>query len=74
MHPTILPAVPRIYEKIHAGVLDQIESAGGLKRKLGLWALGVGARASRLRRARPAGACTARGCRSGSPTSSSSRR
>jgi long-chain acyl-CoA synthetase len=50
-HPTILPAVPRIYEKIHAGVLDQIESAGGLKRKLGLWALGVGARASRLRRA-----------------------
>jgi long-chain acyl-CoA synthetase len=32
-------------------VLDQIESAGGAKRKLGLWALGVGARASRLRRA-----------------------
>jgi long-chain acyl-CoA synthetase len=51
MRPTVLPAVPRIYEKIHAGVLDQIESAGGLKRKLGLWALGVGARASRLRRA-----------------------
>src|SRR5438270_3439061 len=23
--PTVLPAVPRIYEKIHAGVLDQIE-------------------------------------------------
>jgi long-chain acyl-CoA synthetase len=51
MHPTVLPAVPRIYEKIHAGVLDQIERAGGLKRKLGLWALGVGSRASRLRRA-----------------------
>jgi long-chain acyl-CoA synthetase len=51
MRPTVLPAVPRIYEKIHAGVLDQIESAGGLKRKLGLWALGVGSRASRLRRA-----------------------
>jgi long-chain acyl-CoA synthetase len=51
MRPTVLPAVPRIYEKIHAGVLDQIESAGGLKRKLGLWALGVGARASQLRRA-----------------------
>jgi long-chain acyl-CoA synthetase len=50
-HPTILPAVPRIYEKIHAGVLDQIESAGGLKRQLGLWALGVGAHTSRLRRA-----------------------
>jgi long-chain acyl-CoA synthetase len=48
--PTILPAVPRIYEKIHAGVLDQIERSGGVKRKLGLWSLGVGARASRLRR------------------------
>jgi long-chain acyl-CoA synthetase len=51
VRPTILPAVPRIYEKIHAGVLDQIERSGGVKRKLGLWALGVGARASRLRRA-----------------------
>ncbi len=51
IRPTVLPAVPRIYEKIHAGVLDQIESAGGAKRKLGLWALGVGSRTSRLRRA-----------------------
>jgi long-chain acyl-CoA synthetase len=51
VHPTVLPAVPRIYEKIHAGVLDQIEHGGGLKRSIGLWALGVGARASRLRRA-----------------------
>ncbi len=51
VRPTILPAVPRIYEKIHSGVLEQIESAGGAKRSLGLWALGVGARTSRLRRA-----------------------
>jgi long-chain acyl-CoA synthetase len=51
MRPTVLPAVPRIYEKIHAGVLDRIEGGGGAKRTLGLWALGVGARASRLRRA-----------------------
>jgi len=51
VHPTILPAVPRIYEKIHAGVLDRIERESGVKRSLGLWALGVGARASRLRRA-----------------------
>jgi long-chain acyl-CoA synthetase len=50
VHPTVLPAVPRIYEKIHAGVLAQIESGGGAKQKLGLWALDVGARASRLRR------------------------
>jgi long-chain acyl-CoA synthetase len=52
VRPTVLPAVPRIYEKIHAGVLDQIESGGGAKRSIGLWALGVGARASRLRRAK----------------------
>jgi len=51
VHPTVLPAVPRIYEKIHAGVLDQIEGAGGAKGALGHWALEVGARASRLRRA-----------------------
>ncbi len=51
VRPTILPAVPRVYEKIHAGVLDQIESGGGAKRAIGLWALRVGARASRLRRA-----------------------
>jgi len=51
VHPTILPAVPRIYEKIHAGVLGKIESERGLKRSLGRWALRVGAHASRLRRA-----------------------
>ena len=32
VRPTILPAVPRIYEKIHAGVLEQIEREGGAKR------------------------------------------
>jgi long-chain acyl-CoA synthetase len=50
VRPTILPAVPRIYEKIHAGVLDRIESEHGVKRALGRWALRVGARTSRLRR------------------------
>jgi long-chain acyl-CoA synthetase len=60
VHPTVLPAVPRIYEKIHANVLEQIENAGGAKRSIGLWALDVGARASRLRRAgRPAPALLA---------------
>jgi long-chain acyl-CoA synthetase len=51
VHPTVLPAVPRIYEKIHTGVLDQIDRSGGAKRAIGHWALGVGAHASRLRRA-----------------------
>jgi long-chain acyl-CoA synthetase len=50
VRPTILPAVPRVYEKVHANTLGEIERAGGLHRRIGLWALGVGARASRARR------------------------
>jgi long-chain acyl-CoA synthetase len=53
-HPTFLPAVPRVYEKIHANTLGEIERAGGLKRTLGRWALAVGMRASRERRERGA--------------------
>jgi long-chain acyl-CoA synthetase len=52
VRPTILPAVPRVYEKVHANTLGEIERAGGLRRRIGLWALGVGARTSRARRAR----------------------
>ena len=37
--PTILPAVPRVYEKIHANALGEIERAGGAKRAIGRWAL-----------------------------------
>jgi long-chain acyl-CoA synthetase len=50
VRPSILPAVPRVYEKIHANALGEIERAGGLRTRIGLWALGVGARASRARR------------------------
>ncbi|MGH3008429.1 MAG: AMP-dependent synthetase/ligase [Gaiellaceae bacterium] len=51
LRPSILPAVPRVYEKVHANALGEIERAGGLKRKIGLWALDVGARVSRRSRA-----------------------
>ena len=50
VRPTVLPAVPRVYEKVHANTLGEIERAGGPRRRIGLWALGVGARASRARR------------------------
>jgi long-chain acyl-CoA synthetase len=50
VRPTILPAVPRVYEKIHANTLGEIERAGGLRKRIGLWALEVGARTSRARR------------------------
>jgi long-chain acyl-CoA synthetase len=48
--PTILPAVPRVYEKIYANAVGEIERAGGLKRAIGRWALRVGRRSSELRR------------------------
>jgi long-chain acyl-CoA synthetase len=50
VRPTMLPAVPRVYEKVHANALGEIERAGGARRAIGLWAIGVGAEASRLRR------------------------
>jgi long-chain acyl-CoA synthetase len=51
VRPTMLPGVPRIYEKIHAAVLGEIERSGGAKRAIGRWALRVGAEASRRERA-----------------------
>jgi long-chain acyl-CoA synthetase len=50
LQPTVLPAVPRVYEKVHANTLGEIERAGGLRKRIGLWALGVGGRVSRARR------------------------
>jgi long-chain acyl-CoA synthetase len=49
VRPTILPAVPRVYEKVHANALGEIERASGVKRAIGRWALRVGARASARR-------------------------
>jgi long-chain acyl-CoA synthetase len=42
--PTILPAVPRVYEKIHANVVGEIERSSPVKRAIGRWALRVGAK------------------------------
>ncbi len=50
LQPAILPAVPRVYEKIHANALGEIERAGGMRRRIGLWAIGVGSRYSRTKR------------------------
>jgi long-chain acyl-CoA synthetase len=41
--PTILPAVPRVYEKIHSNVVGEIERSSPAKRAIGRWALRVGA-------------------------------
>jgi long-chain acyl-CoA synthetase len=49
--PTVFPSVPRVYEKIHTGVVARFDEATGPRRKLVDWALGVGRRVSALRRA-----------------------
>jgi long-chain acyl-CoA synthetase len=49
VRPTILPSVPRVYEKVHDGVTAKFAEASGVKRRLIAWALGVGREASRLR-------------------------
>ena len=47
--PTVFPSVPRVYEKIHTGVVGIFDDATGPRRKLIGWALDVGRRVSRLR-------------------------
>jgi long-chain acyl-CoA synthetase len=49
VRPTVLPSVPRVYEKVHANVVAAFDDATGAKRQLIDWALRVGRRASALR-------------------------
>ena len=49
VRPTILPSVPRVYEKVHTAVTSTFAEATGVKRRLVDWSLGVGRRASELR-------------------------
>ncbi len=49
VRPTVLPSVPRVYEKVHSVVLAKFEEETGLKRRIIDWALRVGYRVSSLR-------------------------
>jgi long-chain acyl-CoA synthetase len=49
VRPTVLPSVPRVFEKVHTAVLASFDEATGVKRKLIDWALDVGRRVSVLR-------------------------
>jgi long-chain acyl-CoA synthetase len=51
VRPTVFPSVPRVYEKVHTGVLAKFDEATGVKRRLVDWALGVGREVSELRQA-----------------------
>ena len=48
--PTVVISVPRLYEKIHAKLINGLKSAPKIKKKLFYWALGVGANVSLLNR------------------------
>ena len=50
VRPSILPSVPRVYEKVHTAVTASFAEATGMKRRLIDWALDVGRRESALRR------------------------
>jgi long-chain acyl-CoA synthetase len=49
VRPTILPSVPRVFEKVHTAVTGTFAEATGVRRKLIDWALRVGRRESALR-------------------------
>jgi long-chain acyl-CoA synthetase len=49
--PTVLPSVPRVYEKVHTAVQASFDEATGIKRRLVRWALRVGKRVSELQQA-----------------------
>ena len=48
VRPTLLPSVPRVFEKVHSAVLARFDAATGLKRRLVDWALPIGREVSRL--------------------------
>jgi long-chain acyl-CoA synthetase len=49
VRPTVLPSVPRVFEKVHTAVQASFDDATGVKRRLIDWALRVGKRVSALR-------------------------
>lgn len=48
--PTVVISVPRLYEKIHAKIINGLKSAPSIKKKLFFWALNIGKKVSLLTR------------------------
>ena len=48
VRPTLLPSVPRVYEKVHTAVAAKFDAATGVKKRLLDWALPIGREVSRL--------------------------
>jgi long-chain acyl-CoA synthetase len=51
IRPTHFPSVPRVFEKLHAGVLDQVAGQGALRQAIFRRAVATGARMRRRERA-----------------------
>ncbi len=49
VHPTVLVAVPRLYEKVYARIKERAAAGGRAKEAILLWAVGVAKRWARLR-------------------------
>jgi long-chain acyl-CoA synthetase len=48
VRPTLLPSVPRVFEKVHSAVVAKFDAATGAKRRLIDWSLPIGREVSRL--------------------------
>ena len=51
VRPSVLPSVPRVYEKVYSAVQSRFDEATGVKRRLIDWALPIGREVSRLQAA-----------------------
>jgi long-chain acyl-CoA synthetase len=49
VRPTVLPSVPRVYEKIHAAVVARFDAETGVRKRLIDWSLPIGRRVASLR-------------------------
>ncbi len=49
IHPTLMTAVPRFYEKVYAKVIDSISAGSAVKQKLFWWAINNGRKAVNLK-------------------------
>jgi long-chain acyl-CoA synthetase len=49
VRPTIMAAVPRIFEKVYNKILEGVKQGSGLKQKIFQWALTVGKQGSKVR-------------------------
>jgi long-chain acyl-CoA synthetase len=60
IRPTVMVSVPRLYEKIHAAIMDRLEKAPPHRRHLFSWAIAIGRKWADARRAdrKPGGVLT----------------